>query len=63
VAANHRVLAVRRCVEQLDALIWGERVKELAEQIVQDLRRMAIKQRKADQVKVAKPALEVDPDA
>ncbi|CAK9855272.1 unnamed protein product [Sphagnum jensenii] len=48
VAPSHRVLAVRRRIEQLDMPIWVEHVEELAEQIVQDLRRMAIKQQKAD---------------
>jgi len=62
VAPSHRVLAVRRRVEQLNVPIWVERVKELAEQIVQDLCRMAIEQRKANQVKVAEPAFEADPD-
>ncbi len=34
VAPYHHVLVVRRCVEQLDAPIWVERVEELTEQIV-----------------------------
>ncbi len=63
VAPSHCVLTVRRCVEQLNAPIWVERIEELAKQIVQDLRRMASEQRKADQMKVAKSALEADPDA
>jgi len=62
-APSHRVLAVRRRVEQLDAPIWVEHVEELAKQIVQDLRRMAIEQRKVDQVKVAEPAFKAYPDA
>ncbi len=61
-APNHHVLAVQRCIEQLDAPIWVECVEELVKQIVQDLRRMAIEQRKADQVKVAESALEAYPD-
>ncbi len=63
VAPSHRVLVVRCHVEQLDAPIWVERVEELAEHIVQDLRRMVIEYWKADQVKVAKPALKANPDA
>ncbi len=63
VVPSHRVLVVRRRVEQLNAPIWVERVEELAKQIIQDLRHMAIEQRKADQVKVAEPALEGDLDA
>ncbi|CAK9866051.1 unnamed protein product [Sphagnum jensenii] len=63
VTPSHRVFVVRRRIEQLDAPIWVERVEELAKQIVQDLRCMAIEQRKADQVKVAEPTLEADPDA
>ncbi len=63
VAPSHCVLTVRRCVEQLNAPIWVERIEELAKQIVQDLRRMVNEQRKADQMKVAESVLEADPDA
>ncbi len=49
--------------QQFDAPIWVEHVDEFAEQIVQDFRRMAIEQRKADQVKVIEPALEANSDA
>jgi len=62
VAPSHRVFVVWRCVEQHDAPIYVERVEELVEQIVQDLRRMAIEQQKAEHVKVAESALEADPD-
>jgi hypothetical protein len=48
VAPSHCVLTVRRCVKQLNAPIWVERIEELAKQIVQDLPRMASEQRKAD---------------
>ncbi len=63
VVPNHRVLVVRWCVEQLDVPIRVKRVEELVEQIVQDLRHMAIEQRKADRVKVVEPTFEADPDA
>ena len=42
VAPSHCVLAVRRRVEQLDALVWVERVIKLDEQVVDDLRFLVV---------------------
>ena len=52
-APSHRVLAVRRRVEHLDAPVWVERVKKLDEHVVDDPILVAVKHRETDQVDVA----------